>query len=146
MNIGIVGSSEGRFNPDTMKKAMDIIHKIIDDTKTTKVVSGHCPNGGVDIWAENYAKHTNKPTEIFTPEQNSWDGEYGYKARNIDIAMHSDILHVITIKNTKFHNSSTYCYHCNTDTHVRSGGCWTGKHAQKMGKKVIWHIIGEENE
>jgi hypothetical protein len=33
------------------------------------------------------------------------------------------------------------CYHCNTVDHVKSGGCWTGHQAKKIGKKVHWHII-----
>lgn len=149
MNIGIVGSSRSRFTDVTMNKAIVLIKKIIDNPMATTIISGHCPADGVDIWAEDYAKLVDKPTKIFTPEQNCWDGEYGYKARNIDIANNSDILHVITVKIDKHHEHNkamAYCYHCNTDTHVRSGGCWTGEYAKKLGKKVIWHILGEKDE
>jgi hypothetical protein len=27
------------------------------------------------------------------------------------------------------------CYHCMSDTHVKSGGCWTVKYAKKIGKE-----------
>ncbi len=26
-----------------------------------------------------------------------------------------------------------YCYHCKTDTHIKSGGCWTTKYARRHG-------------
>ena len=79
--------------------------------------------------------------DIKFPRQLKWNAEYGYKQRNIDIAKSSDVLYVIVVdkypegyKGMRFEK----CYHCNMNDHVKSGGCWTGKVAMKLGKEVIW--------
>ena len=97
--------------------------------------------GGVDIWAEELAEEYGHPTDIKAPRQQSWHGEYGYRARNLDIAA-SDIVHVIVAdeyppeyRGRRF----KFCYHCKDtrDYHVKSGGCWTGLKANLAS----WHII-----
>jgi len=76
------------------------------------------------------------------PTSHSWDpaGGYGYKARNLDIAHDSDIVHVILAdsfppgyQGRRF----PYCYHCKTDAHIKSGACWTARRAVR----AQWHIV-----
>ena len=28
-----------------------------------------------------------------------------------------------------------------TTEHIKSGGCWTAKRTEKLGKKAYWHVI-----
>ncbi len=143
--IGIVGHGEDKFTFKGKCKALALIRQILGDNfSLPTLVSGHSPIGGIDIWAEEIADYFECPKDLKIPKQHTWDAEYGYKQRNIDIAKTSDEVHVILVdkyppnyKGMKFKQ----CYHCFTDTHIKSGGCWTGKQAQKLGKKVYWHII-----
>ena len=134
MIIGIVGSEEAKFSGTGMFLAKETLRSLINDPSVTEVVSGKCHLGGIDIWAIEIAKHYNKPFREFPPRKLSW--EY-YKARNLIIAGESDAVYCVTVdklpstyKGMKF----DYCYHCKTDTHVKSGGCWTMKQAIRMGK------------
>ena len=144
--IGIVGHGEDKFTGLGKIRARRLIKVILaqDTCPFPIVVSGHSPVGGIDIYAEEIAKELNLDTDLKIPKQYTWDAQYGYKQRNIDIAKTSDEVHVILVdkyppnyKGMKFKQ----CYHCFTNTHIKSGGCWTGKQAQKLGKKVYWHII-----
>lgn len=140
MRIGIVGSEAAKFTPETEVKAKELIHKIIygaaDICNTIPiVVSGECHLGGIDIWAKEIALELNVGYVGYPPKKRSWEG--GYKQRNLQIARDSDKVVCITVarlpnsyKGMKF----SKCYHCNTDTHVKSGGCWTVKQAIRMGK------------
>ncbi len=147
-SIGIVGHGSDKFDKRTELLAKDIILNILNES--TKIhddvimVSGHSPVGGIDIWAEEIAMQLKLLLDIKAPKQLVWNAEYGFKQRNLDIARYSDILHVILVE--KYPENYTrqrfkLCYHCKTSDHVKSGGCWTGKQAQKLGKEVIWHII-----
>ncbi len=152
--IGIVGHGKDKFTKDAESKAKELIKKILltvhDDYEENCLVSGHSPVGGIDIWAEEIANELNIKTDIKSPRQHSWDGEYGYKARNIDIAESCNECHIILVnqlppnyKGMKFNN----CYHCakhqdfNIPEHVKSGGCWTGWQAYQRNKDCTWHII-----
>jgi hypothetical protein len=154
MKIGIVGHGADKFTEKTKKKAQKTILDILDpvvllckDKEGVILVSGHSPVGGVDIYAEDICKKLGMPLDLKIPRQHIWDAEYGYKQRNLDIARDSDEVHVILVdkypegyKGMRFNK----CYHCNTSDHIKSGGCWTGKQAGKLGKKVFWHIIKQE--
>ena len=147
MKIGIVGSGADKFTPRLERQAKQLLREILSEPGAV-LVSGHSPVGGIDIWAEEISRELGLPEPIIhAPEVNQWNppGRYGYKARNLDIARDSDVLHVIVVtsyppdyQGMRF----SACYHCKTDTHVKSGGCWTGKQAEKMGRKVIWHVLG----
>lgn len=143
--IGIVGHEDSKFTMPGRLRAMACIADLLSEGDT--VVSGGCHLGGVDIWAEEIAATMGLETMIFKPTRLSWDpGEpwIGYKARNIAIAAHSAILHVIVVKTLPGGYQGMkhpLCYHCNTTTHIKSGGCWTGKHAQAMGVPVVWWEI-----
>jgi hypothetical protein len=150
MKIGIVGHGKDKFNSRTEFIAKKLILLALTEHEGSVLVSGHSPVGGIDIWSEEVAEALHLPMDIKAPKNNSWDGEYGYKARNLDIARCSDILYVIvvakypeTYRGRKFDE----CYHCTKHKdeeipdHVKSGGCWTGWEAAKLGKHVIWHVI-----
>lgn len=153
MRVGIIGCASDKFSIRAEKKAKDIIHQILSRPEAEVLVSGHCPIGGVDIWAEEEAKLLEMKQDIKIPKQHSWDGEYGFKKRNLDIARDSDGVHVIVVdRYPKGYNGrrftdgegNPFCYHCRMGGHIKSGGCWTGHKAKDQGKKVTWHIISQE--
>lgn len=145
--VGIVGSEAIKFTPETEQKAREIIRSILMKPGVTAVSSGHCHLGGIDIWAEEEAKKLGIYADgkfIFPPKDHTWSG--GYKTRNLQIVNASDEVHCITIREyPPDYNGMRFsrCYHCGTDTepHVKSGGCWTARQAQKKGKLTQWHII-----
>jgi len=135
--IAIVGSEEKYWTPEQRKNVVQRIAYILrfnmeygqDDYMTDSItlVSGGCPKGGVDIWAEIVADSMGVPKKIYNPDCNRWkdldDGGLtltGYKSRNIEIAANCDVL---------------YCF----DPVDRdwSGGMWTMNHAKKLGKPVF---------
>lgn len=143
MIVGIVGSEAKKFTVVTETIAKTIIRLIIDSPDVDGVSSGHCHLGGVDIWAEEIGKELNKELYIFPATSLNW--YTGYKPRNIQIATTSDVVHCITLATLpEGFSGLTHdkCYHCNTDKHVKSGGCWTAKYAERaLGKVAIWHVI-----
>ena len=135
MILGIVGSEGKKFTAETEYMARAHIRNLLTND-ITKVVSGGCHLGGIDIWAVEEAKDWGLEIEEFYPYTYQWTT--GYKPRNIQIASASDKVVCITVATLP----STYsgmrfpkCYHCNTDTHVKSGGCWTVKYARGIGKQ-----------
>lgn len=140
MYIGIVGSEAAKFTPETEAKARKIIVDLIVDWSNetgelVTVVSGGCHLGGVDVYAREEADAANVGLVEFFPKTRKWEG--GYKQRNLEIAKLSDRVYCITVRKIpdSYHGMRfSKCYHCNTDQHVKSGGCWTVKQAIKMGK------------
>lgn len=157
MNIGIIGSEESRFTPKTQAAAIEAINRIIASEKTIPaIVSGRCPKGGVDVWAEDRADRLGLAKAIFPPEVHQWDGKgkVGFKQRNIKIAQASDRIFVIVPATSP--GFSKPCFHCRdrrqfppvdgaenyTAHHVQSGACWTAWYAvEQLGKKAIWIIV-----
>lgn len=140
MRVGIVGHGADKFTPAGELRARETIRGLLADA--TVMVSGHSPVGGIDIWAEEEAAALDITLDLKVPEVNQWNppGRYGYKARNLDIANDSDIVHVILADSYPpgyEGREFPYCYHCKTDDHPKSGGCWTGKKA----KMAMWHIV-----
>lgn len=140
--IGIVGCEEKKFTSETEGKAKELIRILLSRSGVTGISSGHCHLGGIDIWAEDIGKELGLETYIFPPKDFSWSA--GYKLRNIQIVEASDEVHCITVKRLpdayqgmRFES----CYHCGTDSHVKSGGCWTAKYADKKGKPAYWHVL-----
>jgi hypothetical protein len=152
ITIGIVGHGANKFTPKAEATAKKLIRTILTSKENVTLCSGHSPVGGIDIWAEEIAIELRMKTDIKAPIQHTWDGEYGYKARNLDIADCSDEIHVILVKDyppdykgTRFNQ----CYHCAKhpemkSKHVKSGGCWTGWKAAEMGKQLSFHVIKNE--
>lgn len=158
MNIGIIGSEAAKFTPETAETCQDRLSEIICHyADNITVVSGHCHLGGVDIWAEKMADDLHVGKLIFPPKRQAWEG--GYKQRNIQIAVASDKIFVITVKElppTYTRMRFKGCYHCDrrkTDErielaqnfrfeHIKSGACWTAWYAiEKLGKPAEWIII-----
>lgn len=144
MIIGIVGSEAAKFTNIGEERARTAIWEILDDWLVEEVVSGGCHLGGIDIWAMQAGKHIPgmKLTE-FLPESRKW---IHYKKRNLQIAQRSDVVYCITVKNFPKEYQGMkfpYCYHCKTDAHIKSGGCWTVKQAIKMGK--VGEVIVVDN-
>lgn len=98
------------------------------------VVSGHCPLGGIDIWAEEVAAELGLEKLIFPPAIQQWEG--GYKQRNLQIAQNCDKAYCLVVKELPGSYQGmrfARCYHCNTTSHIKSGGCWTVKQAIRLG-------------
>lgn len=137
MIIGIVGSEETKFTHLGKVRAFSKLLEIIENPEITEVVSGKCHLGGIDIWAIQVAKEVGKICTEFPPDRLSWEW---YKKRNLLIANKSDVVHCITVdKLPDTYNGMKfdYCYHCKTDGHIKSGGCWTMKQA-KVG---VLHVV-----
>lgn len=154
MKLGIVGSEAAKFLPYTEAIAKSMIQKAIQHYKPDGVVSGRCPLGGIDVWAEDIALDMGLKTLIYAPKVFQWSGTGGYRERNLKIARASDLVLVMTVdqlpdtfKGLKFSG----CYHCRPhdymcggqkiEPHVKSGACWTAWQAVKMGKKAVWQVI-----
>jgi hypothetical protein len=145
-SVGIVGSEAAKFTLSAEKLARETIERIIDAHRPQRVVSGGCHLGGIDIWAEEVSRGRGIPTVIHLPERRSWSG--GYKERNLRIATDSDIVYCITVKTLPdgYHGMRfSRCYHCQTDSHVKSGGCWTVKQAISLGKEGQIIVLGDQN-
>jgi len=130
--VGIVGSEAAKFDSRAEELARIEIRKLLVDAR--EVVSGGCHLGGIDIWAVEEAKKLNIPYTEFLPLKQEW--KY-YAARNMKIARRSEKVACITIaKYPTLYTGHKFlmCYHCNTNTHVKSGGCWTVKKAIELGK------------
>ncbi len=136
MKIGIVGHEAAKFTSETEARAREIIRDLC--SRADWIVSGHCHLGGIDIWAEYEAASLGVPYIVFPPKTLRWSG--GYKERNEAIARESDEVHCIVVAKYPEDYAGMrfkYCYHCGTDQHIKSGGCWTAKRA----KKGVWHVI-----
>jgi hypothetical protein len=141
MKIGIVGSEEAKFTLRTKGLVFDALADIMDygddlGVGGIEIVSGECHLGGIDIWAKEMALEYGIPYTGFPPRNHTWSG--GYRPRNIQIAEAADKVICITVKELPPDYKGMkfgLCYHCRTDEHVKSGGCWTVKYArEKLGK------------
>lgn len=160
MKIGFVGNGTDKFTKLGEERARSFIANQLwgfqEDLpgiglSCEAMVSGHSPVGGIDIWAEEEAEALGIPLDLKIPTIEQWNppGGYGYRARNLDIAKDSDVLHIVLANEYPPDYSGRRfkeCYHCKSigrdaTDHVKSGGCWTGKKALEMGKEVIWRII-----
>ncbi len=144
MNLGIVGPEGNRFGVETTRLAVQAIHDLIVKHRATCIVSGHCPKGGVDLFAEEVAEELKMERLIYAAAVDSWDAPGGYRARNLKIARNSDLVAVVTLREAPpwLRGEGVRleeCYHCGIERprHVRSGGCWTAKRA----KRAEWVIL-----
>lgn len=143
MTIGIVGSEAAKFTPETEAKARAAIRDLLAQTSPLDlVVSGGCHLGGIDSWAKDEAIRAGIAFKEFLPAKLQWEG--GYKQRNMQIAKASDIVVCITVKSLpEGYKGMRFasCYHCGTDDHVKSGGCYTVKQAEKLRKRGFVVVI-----
>lgn len=145
--VGIVGSEAAKFTPASREAARELILEILSGPDVTEVVSGGCHLGGIDQWAAEIGKELGLTVTEFLPKTHSWAS--GYMPRNLLIAQHSDIVHCITVDHLPpKYDGMTFklCYHCKTDTHVKSGGCWTMMQARKIGKPGVLHVVENVGE
>lgn len=138
MILGIVGSEARKFTPEREYFAKMAIDTYLDygNLKDCTVVSGECHLGGIDIWAKEMALEYGYKYIGCPPAFRTWKS---FKRRNIEIAEISDRVVCITVADLpvgfKEGGWERYCYHCRTDRHIKSGGCWTVKYArEKLGK------------
>lgn len=142
MILGIVGHEAAKFTEWTEKQARLTINRLLDQYRPNRVISGGCHLGGIDIWAVEEAKNRAIATTEYLPKTQRWEG--GYKDRNILIATSSDVVACIVV--AEYPQTYTgmrfdYCYHCKSTDHIKSGGCWTMKYAEKLGKKTCLYRI-----
>lgn len=130
MKLGIVGHEQAKFTHHTEALAREAIELAIDTFEPEAIVSGHCPLGGVDIYAEEAAAARGLRMIVHAPQTFSWSGPLGYRARNLRIAKESDLVLCIALRRLPpgfgglRHDA---CYHCagRNPEHVKGGGCWT---------------------
>jgi hypothetical protein len=136
MRLGIVGSEASKFTLETEMEARRAIASIIETYNADTVISGACHLGGIDIWAREEGHAVGCKVVEFPPKAYNWSR--GYRPRNVKIAEESDVVVCITVKELPPEYSGMrfdMCYHCRTQDHVKSGGCWTVKYArEKLGK------------
>jgi len=142
------------------------IQENIEVDRNIILISSHCPEGGVDIWAEEMADKFGIQKEIYPAEVNQWEDKKvllfgggiikhkGYRSRNIQIAETCDVLYDIepkgscehcdgrgfTSKHPNFLLYGRRCRFCH-GTGAYSGGTWTLNYAKKLGKGVHQVII-----
>jgi hypothetical protein len=134
-SIGIVGHEGSKFTPAMEMLARSTIVKLIRLNDPSVVVSGACHLGGIDIWAIEEARNLGVGVIECPPKTLSWDE--GYKPRNMEIARLSAKVYSLVLKElppTYKGMRFTHCYHCKTNTHIKSGGCWTARYAGRIGK------------
>lgn len=130
MKLGVVGPEQAKFTSATEALAKQAIRDAVVRHQATTLVSGHCPLGGVDIFAEEIAAELGLRMIVHAPRTLSWGGPGGYKARNLAIARTSDLVLMVALEElpTSFRGMAFEdCYHCKgrNPPHVKSGGCWT---------------------
>lgn len=140
--VGIVGSEQAKFTPHTEAEARAKIYELLTEPGVEGVVSGACHLGGIDAYAAEIGRELGLRVIEHAPKTLAWST--GYKPRNLLIARDGDECHCITVRVLPpGYNSMVFrlCYHCGTDAHVKSGGCWTVKQAKLMGKPGFIHVI-----
>ena len=190
MKVAIVGPEESKWPTDLKRKAKNVITTLltrhafcetladepfadtsreVDWSKIT-LVSGHCPKGGVDIWAEEISDQLGIKKEIYTPEVNQWedkinkipfnkneveeyqidttelefDGYYYYRIYR-QKGYRSRNIQIAKVCDVLYcivpHIPSATCRHCKIEGHPTNGGCWTMKYAEKLGKEVHLEVV-----
>ena len=136
VKVAIVGASAAKW-PDSQRGTPELVKDkimgILKSYDSPVLISGACPYGGVDIWAEEVADSQNLRKWIFPPEQKEWKS---YRKRNIQIAETCDVLYdIVPFKEFAF------CHHHQARDHDTSGGCWTMLRAGEMGKEAILVVL-----
>lgn len=125
MKIAIVGSSKAKYSYTFVRNT---IIKLVEEFGNIEIVSGE--STGIDQDAKNTANVLKLPYKPFPPK--SWTSQ-DLLARNREIAQYADLVISIALPLVR-----TPCYHCelNAPEHEKTAGCYTAKHAKKMGKPV----------
>lgn len=144
MRVGIVGSEAQKFTAQTEREARRIIRSLLEPGDV--VISGKCHLGGIDVWAVEEARALGLGVVEHPPKSRQWTH---YKERNIKIAEDSDHVVCITVRTLPpGYKGMVFplCYHCRTSDHVKSGGCWTVKHARAIGKTGEVLVVDDRAE
>jgi hypothetical protein len=149
VRLAIVGSEAAKFTPETEAIARLRIRQMCDRWHVTEIDSGDCHLGGIDRWAAEEATVRGIALREFPAAVHRWSGPGGYQERNLLIAHRCT--HAVCITLARLPESYTgmrfkLCYHCGTDEHVKSGGCWTVKKARELGKPGRIIVIEEPHE
>jgi len=171
MKIAIVGAEESKWTKEQKKKAIKKINGIFHSWRYATeenspklksslllhitLVSGHCPKGGVDIWAELIADELKIRKKIYPAEVHQWgDKVTMIPFSELEVAEHK------MDKNLLEHKQGDYYYYrrfvqkgyrsrniqiaencdilyCINPKGVWSGGTWTMNYAKKLGRKVF---------
>lgn len=123
MKIAIVGTS--RLTEQERDKARPIIKGLIQNAD--EVFTGDA--NGIDELVRSFAHKCNCMT-VEEAKDNRWEGQNGFKLRNIKIAQQADYVYSISTKIKEMR-----CYHCDKPNHERTGGCWTKRYAMDKLKK-----------
>src|SRR5271156_2442415 len=140
--IGIVGAEEAKFSVLGKERACEIIRRLLTVPGVESIISGGCHLGGIDKWAAEIGMELELNVTEYLPKTLTWTE--GYKPRNLLIAGRADVTHCIAVKQylPEYRGMRfKMCYHCGTDDHVKSGGCYTTKQAIRLGKTgKLWVV------
>ena len=122
LKLVIVGSEEKYWDEFTTPLAKALISYIVSHYQKSlnsriTFISGGCPKGGIDIWAQEEFERQKVDYLIYKPRVNKWSGNGGYKHRNMMMAQDADI--IIDIEPGQ----------------RNSGGYWTLNYGRSIGKK-----------
>lgn len=132
MRLAIVGTSQD-LTPRERKLIMDGINILYHRYKPHVIISGAA--NGVDSLVRDYCVFNNLPLYEFKPEHNTIES---YLARNRQIAEDADVVISITTKTRR-----RKCYHHDIpQNHEKTAGCYTARHAEKLGKKTELVVVG----
>jgi len=175
MKIAIVGAEEAKWTKEQKEKAQNIIRCIFVRCSMPKdltaeelelqldrpwfslvkgdliLVSGHCPKGGVDIWAEEIANRLGIQKEIYPAQVKRWHDRTicpwcegairGGREGRLTTCRHCG--RVVFPKRLKGYRSRNIqiAKACDVLYDIepegkRSGGTWTLEYAKKLGKEV----------
>ena len=103
-----------------------IIRRYIVEFEPDIIISGECPDGGVDIHTEEVVKQEFPDIQFrgYPPKVLRWKGKGGYKERNLNMAI--DCTHCVSIRSLR---STTY------------GSGWTVDKAEELGKIVYRETV-----
>lgn len=132
--IAIVGSSKAH-GQHIMLQVKELVEKLVSKDPSVIIVSGGAP--GIDSMAKSAAESMGIEPKTFPPKTYDWNG---YRERNIAIAEFSDKVYSLALPLTD-KKTQKACYHCNSDTHQKTAGCWTAKEARKRGKQTELIIL-----
>lgn len=135
LRIGIVGSSGIPFDSKTARQAIENIFARYSKHQQNGwqliIVSGGAK--GADKIGEFMAQEHGLQTEIYAPTVYAWDGEGGFKERNLKIAKACDKVYSIAKKGGTF---GEMCYHCSKkgldSNHFKTAGCWTAHRCKEF--------------
>lgn len=133
LTLAIVGTSKELDDIDKTNIYDIITGELWREPKWTDIITGDA--SGVDEMVRNMSIMLPGTLTVYKALDKTWDGEWGFKKRNMAIAKQCDELICFTTKTI-----TRKCYHCNLD-HQRTGGCWTMKYAKSLGKRTRLYVV-----